>query len=296
MRANGIFSIVAAAALLISCNHEETPYGLKFTRHRTGNAPLVKDGEYLVMNLVAVDENDSVWHDTYEADQPMIVRVAPLLLPGLKEPGETGVYRMLHKGDSVSFSVDAGTIYEKTWNQDLPEKMDPDLEVTYRLSVVDVVNDQGLEQYQLRNLERYEAKRIENQIRQFGLDTLAIDDHLRKNSMKALKTLSGLRYTVEKEGAGAMAANGNQVSIKYTGKFLDGKTFDSNVADGAAFVVEVGKGEVIPGWEEALQLVKKGGRYTFYIPSLYGYSDKGSGSRVPPNAILVFEMEVIDIK
>ena len=296
MRTTGFFSIVAAAALLISCNYEETPYGLKFRRYRTGNAPLVKDGEYLVMNLVAIDENDSVWHDTYRSDQPIIVRVAPLLLPGLKEPGETGVYRMLHKGDSVSFDLDAETIYEKTWNQDLPAGMERDLKVTYQLSVVDVVDDQGLEQYQLRNLERYEAKRIENQIRQFGLDTVAINDHLRKNAIKANKTLSGLRYTVEQEGTGATASTGNKVSIKYTGKFLDGKAFDSNTADGAAFVVEVGKGEVIPGWEEALQLVKKGGRYTFYIPSLYGYSDKGSGGRVPPNAILVFEMEVIDIK
>ncbi|MFM7195628.1 MAG: FKBP-type peptidyl-prolyl cis-trans isomerase [Bacteroidota bacterium] len=295
MRTFGFFSIVAAAALLISCNSEETPYGLTFTRHRAGNAPLVKDGEYLVMNLVAIDEHDSVWHDTYKQDQPMIIRVSPLLLPGLKEPGETGVYRMLHKGDSVSFDLDAETIYVKTWNQDLPRGMEPDLRVSYHLAVVDVVDEAGLEQYQLRNLERYEAKRLENQIRQYGIDTVLIADYLKKNSIVARKTLSGLHYVVVKEGSGSLAIPGNKVSVRYSGKLLDGKEFDSNLLDGAPMVVNVGKGDVIPGWEEALQLVKKGGRYTFYIPSLFGYAEKGS-NRVPSNAILVFDLEVTDIQ
>ncbi|MFM9075259.1 MAG: hypothetical protein ACKORJ_06805 [Bacteroidota bacterium] len=214
MRTFGFFSIVAAAALLISCNSEETPYGLTFTRHRAGNAPLVKDGEYLVMNLVAIDEHDSVWHDTYKQDQPMIIRVSPLLLPGLKEPGETGVYRMLHKGDSVSFDLDAETIYVKTWNQDLPRGMEPDLRVSYHLAVVDVVDEAGLEQYQLRNLERYEAKRLENQIRQYGIDTVLIADYLKKNSIVARKTLSGLHYVVVKEGSGSLAIPGNKVYVR----------------------------------------------------------------------------------
>ena len=288
--------IIFLAVIITACNTETTPYGQKFTRHREGTGPQIKDGEYLVMNMIAVDENDSVWHDTYQQKQPMIVRVAPPILPGLKEPGETGVYRMLNLGDSVSFTLDAETIYVKTWNQELPKGMDPGLEVTYRLGVIEIVDENGLDKYRERNLERYEAERIQNQIRQYGIDTTAIASYLREKSIVAVKTLSGLHYTVEKEGTGPQAKPGDKVAVRYTGKLLNGNEFDSNIAAVDPFVVNLGRGDVISGWEEALQLVRKGGRYTFYIPSLYGYTDQGSGANVPPNAVLVFEMEIKDIK
>jgi len=296
MRSNFFILVFVLAVALTACNNESTPYGLTFTRHRTGTGPQVRDGEYLVMNLVAIDENDSVWHDTYKENQPMIVRVAPPVLPGLKEPGETGVYRMLHVGDSVSFDIDAETIYVRTWNQELPNYMDPGLEVTYQLSVIEIVDEEGLEKYRLRNLERYEAERIENQIRQYGKDTTAIANYLKEKSIVAVKTLSGLSYTVDRDGTGPVAKSGKKVAVRYTGKLLNGNVFDSNLDAVDPFVVNVGRGDVIAGWEEALQLVKKGGKYTFYIPSLYGYADQGSGAKVPPNAVLVFEMEVKDIQ
>jgi FKBP-type peptidyl-prolyl cis-trans isomerase FkpA len=84
--------------------------------------------------------------------------------------------------------------------------------------------------------------------------------------------------------------------VRYKGKFLDGTVFDSNVEKIDPIVVNLGKAEVIIGWEEVLLLVKKGGKYTFYIPSLYCYGDTGSGKRIPPNSILVFEMEITDIQ
>jgi hypothetical protein len=172
MRYINTLSIFLLVALMASCNSEKTPFGLKFTRLRTGDTVLVKNGQYLIMNMRVVDANDSVWHDTRAVDQPMIVRVAPPILPGLKEPGEVGVYRMLHKGDSVSFRIDARTIYEKTYNQELPKSLAPNLKVKYNIGVIEIVDEAGLEKYQLRNLERYEAIKLQNQVRQFGIDTL----------------------------------------------------------------------------------------------------------------------------
>ena len=107
-------------------------------------------------------------------------------------------------------------------------------------------------------------------------------------------TESGLAYKVLTEGTGASPKSTDQVTVHYTGKLISGKVFDSSVERGQPATFPLNR--VIPGWTEGLQLMKKGGKSVFYIPSNLAYGERGAGGVIPPNATLIFEVELKEIK
>ena len=106
-------------------------------------------------------------------------------------------------------------------------------------------------------------------------------------------TASGLQYKVIKEGTGKKPAATDKVKVHYTGKLIDGNVFDSSVQRGEPAVF--GVTQVIPGWVEGLQLMSVGSKYEFVIPSELAYGERGAGAAIPPCAVLVFEVELLDI-
>jgi len=111
---------------------------------------------------------------------------------------------------------------------------------------------------------------------------------------KAEKTDSGLMYVVDEPGKGASPTRGATVSVHYTGKLLNGQVFDSSVQRGEPIQFPVGTGRVIPGWDEGILMMKEGGKRTLVIPPNLGYGARGAGGVIPPNAWLVFEVELVD--
>jgi peptidylprolyl isomerase len=111
-----------------------------------------------------------------------------------------------------------------------------------------------------------------------------------------MKTASGLEYIEVEAGTGAQAEAGKTVSVHYTGKFQDGKVFDSSVARGEPITFRLGVGQVIKGWDEGIALMKVGGKAQLVIPSALGYGERGAGGVIPPNATLVFDVELIAVK
>ncbi|WP_227977753.1 FKBP-type peptidyl-prolyl cis-trans isomerase [Arenimonas daejeonensis] len=105
-------------------------------------------------------------------------------------------------------------------------------------------------------------------------------------------TESGLQYRVERAGNGATPAATDVVRVHYKGTLLDGTEFDSSYERGQP--AEFGLNQVIPGWAEGVALMPVGSKYTFWIPSELGYGDSGGGP-IPPNAMLTFEVELIEI-
>jgi peptidyl-prolyl cis-trans isomerase A (cyclophilin A) len=118
-----------------------------------------------------------------------------------------------------------------------------------------------------------------------------------KSLMEGAKvTASGLGYKMTKDGTGTQASAGKTVSVHYTGKLTDGTKFDSSLDRGQPIEFVLGEGRVIKGWDEGIALLKVGGSATFIIPSDLAYGERGAGGVIPPNATLIFEVELMDVK
>jgi FKBP-type peptidyl-prolyl cis-trans isomerase len=109
-------------------------------------------------------------------------------------------------------------------------------------------------------------------------------------------TASGLKYEDQQEGTGAAAKAGDTVDVHYTGWLTDGKKFDSSVDRGQPFSFKLGAGRVIKGWDEGVAGMKIGGKRKLTIPAALGYGARGAGGVIPPNAELVFEVELLKIR
>lgn len=117
---------------------------------------------------------------------------------------------------------------------------------------------------------------------------------------EVITTTSGLRYEDVKAGTGTEAVGGKTVDVHYTG-WLDeqgkqGKKFDSSVDRGVPFSFPLGAGRVIKGWDEGVAGMKVGGKRTLMIPAKLGYGARGAGGAIPPNADLIFEVELLEVK
>lgn len=118
---------------------------------------------------------------------------------------------------------------------------------------------------------------------------------LEKNKARAgvITTASGLQYEIITEGNGPKPTEADVVKVHYHGTLMDGKVFDSSVDRGEP--VEFPVGQVIQGWVEALQLMPVGSKWKIYIPGSLGYGERGAGGDIGPNAVLIFDVELIEI-
>ena len=113
---------------------------------------------------------------------------------------------------------------------------------------------------------------------------------------KTITTPSGLQYVVLKRGLDEKPVRGQQVTVHYTGRFTDGRVFDSSVLENRApYVFPAGVGRVIKGWDEAILTMGLGEKRRLTIPPHLAYSDRGFGTLIPPNTTLVFELELVGL-
>ena len=110
------------------------------------------------------------------------------------------------------------------------------------------------------------------------------------------KTESGLRYQFIQRGEGKKAESGKTVSVHYEGSLESGKVFDSSYPRKKPIEFKLGQGQVIEGWDEGIALLRVGDKARFVIPSDLGYGSRGAGGAIPPNATLIFDVELMDVK
>jgi peptidylprolyl isomerase len=122
----------------------------------------------------------------------------------------------------------------------------------------------------------------------------------KSSESKMTKTASGLQYEDVKVGTGESPKKGQTAVVHYTGWLWEngakGKKFDSSVDRGQPFSFPVGMGRVIKGWDEGVMTMKVGGKRILIIPPDLGYGSRGAGGAIPPNATLMFEVELIEVK
>jgi peptidylprolyl isomerase len=118
----------------------------------------------------------------------------------------------------------------------------------------------------------------------------------RTRTGKEVKTASGLRYVDLKVGAGVAPRPGQKVTVHYTGTLTNGKKFDSSRDRNQPFTFVIGVGQVIKGWDEGVMTMKIGGRRKLIVPPGLGYGARGAGGDIPPNATLIFDVELLGVQ
>jgi peptidyl-prolyl cis-trans isomerase A (cyclophilin A) len=123
----------------------------------------------------------------------------------------------------------------------------------------------------------------------------ALDEKLKAHVGNATKTASGLYYEITEAGSGAKPKKGQTISVHYAGYLLNGQKFDSSFDRNQPIQVAIGTGQVIAGWDEGIMLLNEGAKAKFIIPPQLGYGAQGAGGVIPPNATLIFEVQLVKV-
>jgi FKBP-type peptidyl-prolyl cis-trans isomerase FkpA len=299
MKKNLMFLALAAIGLA-SCNggYKKGENGLLYNIYTDKSGPKIKEGDFILANLVIKRDDDSVLMSTYEQG-----RATPLVLPKPQFKGDVfDAMQLLAEGDSASIKVNADSVFKKG----VKPATFKGKYVIYNLKIVKLIpkgtaNDQVFHE----TINKYMASlaTIDK-----DAEPAKIKDYIAKNKLNVAKTDSGLYYVITKPGTGALIANGDTAVINYTGKLLSGKVFDSSIKSVAVKAklgsldqrpfspirVAVGAKKVIPGWDQALLLLNKGAVATVVIPSHLGYGSSGAGP-IAAFTPITFDLEVIDV-
>jgi FKBP-type peptidyl-prolyl cis-trans isomerase len=288
----------AAAVMFSACNNSQfegftkADNGLyyKFFNHDE-SAPKVQEGDAIMLRyIITKQKNDSVVVNSKDVSRDGTgyadFRMAKSTFPGSFEDG----LMMMSKGDSAEFIVPADSFFLRSMRyNELPKGFAKGEFVKAVFMVKDITPKTEVEKRQKEEMAQREAEMQEREAQ----EKPAIEKFLADNKITAKPTASGLYYVETKKGSGPNPKPTEIVKVHYTGKFLDGKVFDSSKERGEP--VEFPLNQVIMGWTEGLQLMKKGGEAKLVIPSAMAYGPQGRQG-IPPFSPLYFEVELIDIK
>ncbi|MFL5728393.1 MAG: FKBP-type peptidyl-prolyl cis-trans isomerase [Cytophagaceae bacterium] len=287
-------SAILSMFLLQSCDgYKKTETGLKYkiiADSTTG--PNGEDGGYIIFNYIMKNSKDSMIVNTYTSGGPVPAPIGQSSFKGSLEEG----FKLLSQGDSAQFFVSADSVFEKTFHRDLPKGVDKGTDLQFIIKVVKLYTKAEAEKELAKQKEMQqkmqEQAMVEEQ-NQTTADSTTLVDYLKKNNIKAKRTPNGVYYVVHKSSNGPTITAGEKISVHYKGTLLDGTKFDSSYDRGTPFELTVGTGQVIRGWDEGLAALKKGEKATLYIPSGMAYGPRGAGGAIPPNANLIFEVEIL---
>lgn len=298
-----IFALIFGMSTLSSCQRTEvtTQDAIEYTYHAEGSEK-PENGMYVLYHLVIKTESDSVIYSTVEQPFPGYLQANDSM------PANNGmdeIFLALRKGDSISFEAPAKVIF----GENLPPFMQGEDLVKVALGAFDAVDQAGIETLFQEAMAAENSKQMERAKELLVTESAEIEKYAAENGLTLQKTENGLYYLIEEEGTGDQITPGTTMYVDYAGYLLNGTLFDtSNAAlaeengvfnpqrEYTPLPVNVGMGQVIPGWDEGLMLLKNGAKAKFFIPSPLGYGENGAGGLIGPNSILIFDVEVTDVQ
>lgn len=286
---------LAAAACIMQANAQENafkqlPSGLEYMMVK--DAPGTKkatEGSMIMMHIRTV-VNDSSLFDSYKMNNNEPVP-AQIQKPSFNGDVMEGL-AMMTEGDSAIFRTVADSVFR---GGQMPPFVKSGDKVNFFVKMISV-----------KTQAEYKKEQDDAAGKQNGIDDKLIQEYVKANKLKVQKTASGLYYIMTQKGAGEMAKAGQDVTMNYSGKLLDGTPFDSNVdpkfGHVSPFTFKLGSGQVIKGWDEGIAMLNKGAKATLIIPSSMAYGSRampGSPNNpkgIPANSVLIFDVEMVEAK
>lgn len=275
-----VASTLWVVALCISCEKlPTTKSGVEINFIANGNGNTPKHGDIISLNMTYVSEERQMLFDTRAIGAPVQIRfdTSQWQYGGMLYD----VLELLEIGDSVQFEIPAENLFEVSFQGELPDSIKAGSDIKFNVGFESAVPEHILTEKRVEERSIVEAE--------------ILDNYLKESGIEAEKTVSGLRYVILKEGKGPIPQAGEEVLVHYRGMLLDGTLFDTSEGH-APFQFHLGYGRVIKGWDEGIALMKKGSKATLFIPSSLAYGELGAGRDIGPNAILKFDVELVDIK
>ncbi len=244
-------------------------------------------GEYLQLLITYKTDKDSVFMDTYSNNETGKV-ILPFQHSSFEGSFEEGLSNM-NDGDSVSFIVNADSLFKRFFKADLPMFLTPESMIKMDVKLFRILTPKEYQEELKNYADMVEDRDIEEQRKlQNYLDTCHTEYYPLNN---------GMFYLPLKQGAGDNAESGNTIKIHYKGYFLNGKMFESTYDRKEPLELVVGtQGQIIEGLENAIKLMNEGAKTKFIIPSRLAYGESGSSTGiVPPYTTVVYEIELLSL-
>ncbi|MBB6326575.1 FKBP-type peptidyl-prolyl cis-trans isomerase [Algoriphagus iocasae] len=295
--------LMFGVSIVSSCQKKKVTEkdGIEYTYVKEGNEK-APNGNFLLYNLEITNADDSVIYSTATQPFPGYLMANDSITPN---NGMDEIFLNLRKGDSIAFESTAKIIF----GENFPPFLKEEDVVKVRLGAFEIMDQAAIETFFNQTMEAEELKRAERAKELVAEEAKTIEAYVAEKGLTANKTESGLYYVIEEEGTGDAVTPGTTMNVNYAGYLLDGTLFDTSIESLAKendifnpqrpyepLPVNVGMGQVIPGWDEGLLLLKKGSKGKFLIPSPLAYGENGAGGMIGPNAILIFDVEVVDVQ
>ena len=277
---------------LFSCVDREKVLdnGVELKYFKNGSGQEIEDGQIVMINLQYFDYDGNELLNKVGNDPVVLQKDSSWESSGI-------IYNVIDnlvKGDSVFFQLTTEQFFKNApQSVEVPDSVKNKM-ISFYCGIQDVMSQNEFEEFQRIQYEKMQQEMEQQSNDQLSIDLELIDNYLKENDITAKTAESGLRYVITKMGSGENAAPGDNVTVHYTGMLLNGEKFDSSLDRNQPFSFQLGQGMVIRGWDEGITYFNKGSEGTLYIPSTLGYGASGAGGVIPPNAVLIFEIQVLD--
>ncbi len=269
---------------------ETTPSGLEYVFHQRGDdTTRASLGDVLTLQFVMKTESDSVLRNTHDEPMPIMF---PLSEPQFQGSLEEGL-AMMRKGDSATFYVSGDSLFAGGMR---PDFIKEGSKLSFSVKLLNIQDQETAMAEQQRMADEQQAVAMQERQAHVAIDDSLIEAYAKENNLQTKVTDSGLHYVVEREGQGPKPQPGQTVRVSYELTTLDGKKIDSSYDRNEPLAFTLGQGQVIPGWDEGIALMREGSKGKLIVPSRLGYNEQPLGDRAPAFSVLVFNVELVEVQ